>query len=64
MFPGSTAQYWEFMREMGSFERFFKALAPDQHERVISEVLDAISQYDNGQQVNLSAVIVVATGVR
>jgi ubiquinone/menaquinone biosynthesis C-methylase UbiE len=64
-FPGSTAQCWEFIREVTApaFRRFFEALAPGQHEQVISEVLDAIRQYDDGQQVNLPAVIVVATGV-
>ena len=65
-FPGSAAQCWEFVREVTApaFRRFFEALAPDQHASVISEVLDAIKQYDDGQQVNFPAVIVVATGVR
>jgi hypothetical protein len=64
-FPGSTAQCWEFIREVTApaFRRFFEALAPDQHPQVIGEVLDAIRQYDDGQQVNFPADIVVATGV-
>jgi ubiquinone/menaquinone biosynthesis C-methylase UbiE len=65
-FPGPTAQCWEFIREVTApaFRRFFEALAPDQHTQVIGEVLDAIRQYDDGQQVNFTADIVVATGVR
>jgi hypothetical protein len=47
-----------------AFRRFFEALSPEQHAPVIHEVLDAIGQYDDGQQVNLPAVIVVAMGIR
>jgi hypothetical protein len=46
-----------------SFRRFFEALAPDQHAQVISEVLQAIGQYEDGQNVNFPAVIAIATGV-
>jgi SAM-dependent methyltransferase len=63
VYPGSAEEYWAFVREMAGLQRFFETLAPDQHARVIREVLEAIGHYDDGQQVNLSAVIVVATGV-
>jgi ubiquinone/menaquinone biosynthesis C-methylase UbiE len=64
-FPGSAAQCWEYIREATApaFRRFFEALAPDQHAQVISEVLQAIGRYDDGQQVNFPAVIVIGTGV-
>lgn len=64
-FPGSAPQCWEFINEAitpPAFRRFFDALAPDQHTQVINEVLHAIGQYDDGQQVNFSAVIVIGTG--
>jgi SAM-dependent methyltransferase len=65
-FPGPATQCWEYIREVTApaFRRFFEALPPDQHAPVISEVLDALGQYDDGQQVNLPAVIVVAAGKR
>lgn len=65
-FPGSATQCWEYIREVTApaFRRFFEALSPEQHAPVIREVLDAIRQYDDGQQVNLPAVIVVAMGIR
>jgi ubiquinone/menaquinone biosynthesis C-methylase UbiE len=65
-FPGPASQCWEFIREAitpPAFRRFFDALAPDQYTQVISEVLQAIGRYDDGQQVNFSAVIVIGTGV-
>jgi len=64
-FPGSAAQCWEFISEVTApaFRRFFEALTSDQHAQVISEVLDAIRQYDDGQQVNFPAVIVMGTRV-
>ena len=63
VYPGSAEEYWAFMREMAGLQRFFDALAPEQHARVIGEVLAAIGRYEEGQQVKLSAVLVVATGV-
>jgi hypothetical protein len=64
-FPGPAVQCWEFISEVTapSFRRFFEALAPDQHAQVISEVLQAIGQYEDGQNVNFPAVIAIATGV-
>jgi len=64
-FPGSASQCWEYIREATApaFRRFFEALEPNQYAQVISEVLQAIGQYDDGQQVNFPAVIVIGTGV-
>jgi len=64
-FPGRAVQCWEYISEVTApaFRRFFDALAPDQHAQVISEVLQAIGEYDDGQHVNFSAVIVIGTGV-
>jgi SAM-dependent methyltransferase len=65
-FPGSAAQCWEAISEITApaFRRFFEALARDQRAQVIQEVLGAIGQYDDGQQVNFTADIVIGTGVR
>lgn len=64
-FPGTVEQCWEYVRDLGApaFRRVIEALAPEQHAQVISEVLGAIRQYDDGQQVNFPAAVVVATGV-
>lgn len=66
VFPGSVPECWEFIREMTApaFRRLFEALTPDQHAKVIKEVLDAIRHYDDGRQVNFPADIVIAPGVR
>lgn len=65
-FPGSAAQCWEAVSEVAApaFRRLFEALARDQYAQVIQEVLEAIGQYDDGQQVNFTANIVIATGMR
>jgi SAM-dependent methyltransferase len=65
-FPGAVDHCWDYVRELGApaFRRILEALAPDRHAHVISEVLAAIRQYDDGQQVNFPAVVVIATGVR
>ena len=64
-FPGRAAQCWEYISEVTApaFRGFFDALALDQRAQVVSEVLQAIGQYDDGQHVNFPAVIVIGTGV-
>jgi SAM-dependent methyltransferase len=61
--PGSPEQCWEWLRE-GGVRRLVERLAPEQRNRVEAEVIEAIRQYYDGQQVNFTACIVVASGVR
>ena len=64
-FPGPVEQAWESIQELGApFRRLIAGLNPEQRDQVISEVLAAIGEYYDGQQVNFPAVIVVASGVR
>jgi ubiquinone/menaquinone biosynthesis C-methylase UbiE len=62
--PGSPEQFWERQQETGVHRRLVERLAPEQREQVFHEVIEAIRQYWDGQQVNFTAVIVVASGVR
>jgi ubiquinone/menaquinone biosynthesis C-methylase UbiE len=62
--PGTPEQYWESRQEDGSTRRLVERLAPEQLEQVEAEVIEAIRQYYDGRQVNFTAVIVVASGVR
>lgn len=61
--PGSAEQYWDFRRE-GQVGRLIERVVSEQREKVIDEVIESIRQYYDGQQVNFTAVIVVASGVR
>jgi ubiquinone/menaquinone biosynthesis C-methylase UbiE len=63
--PGAVEQCWErYYRDVGPTRRLVERLAPEQREQVFHEVIEAIRQYWDGQQVNFTAVIVVASGVR
>jgi hypothetical protein len=61
---GPPEQCWERQQEAGAVRRFTERLGPEQREKVFHEVIEAIRQYYDGQQVNFTAVIVVASGVR
>ena len=65
-FPGSVEECWDYQREItgAAFRRVFAALPPELHAQVIDEVLAAIRKYYDGRQVNYTANIVVASGVR
>jgi SAM-dependent methyltransferase len=65
-FPGSVEECWDYQREItgAAFRRIFAALPPELHAQVIDEVLAAIRKYYDGRQVNYTANIVVASGVR
>jgi SAM-dependent methyltransferase len=62
--PGSPEQFWERQQEAGVHRRLVERLAPEQRDQVEAEVIEAIRQYYDGKQVNFTAVIVVASGVR
>ena len=65
-FPGSVEECWEYQREVtgAAFRRVFAALPPALYTQVIDEVLAAIRKYYDGRQVNYTASIVVASGLR
>jgi len=65
-FPGSVEECWEYQREItgAAFHRVFAGLAPELHAQVTNEVLAAIRKYYDGRQVNYTANIVVASGLR
>ena len=60
--PGPPEQYWERERDAGATRRLVERLVPEQRERVEAEVIESIRQFYDGQQVNFTAVIVVASG--
>jgi len=66
VFPGPVASCWEAARALSgpAFRRCFEALAPERHAQVIQEVHAAIGHYYDGQQVNFTARIVLASGRR
>jgi ubiquinone/menaquinone biosynthesis C-methylase UbiE len=62
--PGPPEQYWEHRQQDGPIPRLLERLAPEQREQVDAEVIEAVRPYYDGQQVNFTATIVVASGVR
>jgi ubiquinone/menaquinone biosynthesis C-methylase UbiE len=64
VYPGRTADFWEFIRDMSSLDRFFDQLPPEQRGPVADEARAEIARYDDGQSVRLTADIVLATAVR
>ncbi len=65
VWPGPPEEYWESNRERSPLVgRLFRKLTPDQREKVNAEVLAAIRQHYDSEQVNFTACIVVAAGVR
>ena len=62
---GSPVEYWESRQRQGAlFPRLVERLAPEQRDEVNAEVLDSISEYYDGTQVNFTAQIVLASAVR
>lgn len=62
--PGSAEQWWERVRDGAEVRRLVEGLAPEQWVQVEAEEIEAIRRYWDGKQVNFTAVIVVASGVR
>jgi ubiquinone/menaquinone biosynthesis C-methylase UbiE len=63
--PGPAEQCWEHQIEARPpVRRLVERLAPEQRDQVEAEVIEAIRQYYDGKQVNFTATIVVASGVR
>lgn len=64
--PGSVEQAWESTRDRRGkpFRELLDRVPPDQLPKAMDEILAAIRRYDDGEQVNFRALIVLATGVR
>ena len=63
--PGPAEQCWEFQKQVrASLQRSIDRLAPEKRQQADGKVIAAIRQFYDGQQVNFTAVIVVASGVR
>jgi ubiquinone/menaquinone biosynthesis C-methylase UbiE len=63
--PGPPEEFWTYRRELGPFIRqSLERLPLASQASVIQEVLASIGEYYDGQQVNFTAVIVIASGVR
>jgi SAM-dependent methyltransferase len=63
--PGSPEQYWTYRCETGArFRQYLESLPLAAQASVHNEVLASIGEYYDGQQVNFTAVIVIASGVR
>ena len=63
--PGPPEEFWAARGDMTELvRRARQMLAPEQWEQVTAEVLTAIAPYYDGRQVNFTACIIVATGIR
>lgn len=65
-FPGSVDESWESIKDMaaGPFRRLIEGLDPQLRDTVVNEIKANIGRYYDGNQVNLSAGIVLASGQR
>ncbi len=62
---GTPEEYWEYRRHQGALApRLVERLTPEQRDEVNAEVLDSISEYYDGTQLNFTAQIVMASAVR
>jgi ubiquinone/menaquinone biosynthesis C-methylase UbiE len=62
--PGPPEEAWESTRELAApFKKLIEALPPDQTEEVIREVLEGITRFQVGDNINLPATVNIAVGV-
>ena len=62
---GTPEEYWESRRKQGTlFPGLIERLAPEQRDDVLAEVVESIRGYYDGEQVNFTAQIVLASVVR
>lgn len=63
--PGPPEQFWDYSVEVRrSFRKLLESLSPEQQREARTESIREMSRFYDGQQVNFSACIVIATGVR
>ena len=62
---GTPEEFWEWRRNQGTvFPRLIERLVPEQRDDVSAQVVESIREYYDGEQVNFTARIVVASAVR
>ncbi len=62
---GTPEEYWESRRNQGAlFPGLIERLDPEQRDDVLAEVVESIREYYDGQQVNFTAKIILASAVR
>ncbi len=66
VFEGGTKRCWEFIRELTApaFKAIFDAIPAEENEDVVREILEAIEKYRVGENIDFTAQIIIATGVR
>jgi len=63
--PGPPEQFWDYSVEVRrSFRKILETLTPDQQRQAREESVKEMGRYYDGRQVNFSAYIVIATGMR
>jgi ubiquinone/menaquinone biosynthesis C-methylase UbiE len=62
--PGPPQEAWEATRELAApFKKMITALPAEKTEQVIGEVIEGISRYYDGKEVNFSATLVAVQAV-
>jgi hypothetical protein len=60
--PGPPEEVWEYFREITlPFRPLLAGIPPDKAKQVNAEVIAAIARYYDGQQVNFTADVVLAS---
>jgi len=60
--PGAPEEVWEYFREVTApFRPLFARIPPEKAEQVNADVISAIRRYYDGQQVNFTADVVLAS---
>ncbi len=64
--PGSIEEAWESLRDLrgAPFRRNLAKVPPGQMPRVMEEIFAGIGEYYDGRQVNFTAALVLASGVK
>jgi ubiquinone/menaquinone biosynthesis C-methylase UbiE len=62
--PGSAEESWEATRELAApFKKLIEAIPREQTDEVFGEVLDALRRFQVGDEIELAATVIIATGV-
>ena len=60
--PGSAAELWDYSRDQTRTRSILERIPAQQLEQAINGALASIEEYNDGQQINFSAVIIIASG--
>ncbi len=62
-FPGPPGQAWDFIRETAApFRPLFESFVPREREEIVKDALGEMGRLYDGQRVNFTTVIVLASG--